>query len=131
MLIYEVNLEVEDDAAAAYAGWLADHIQKMLTFKGFTSAQWFFRLPEEEGREATSKKLWTVQYMVESTESLEEYFQQHAEATRKEAEDRFGGKFKAERRVLHLLSVAVNQEALAKQMREAGISESQTGAPKP
>lgn len=114
MLIYEVNLTVNDEIASVYAGWLADHIQRMMKFKGFSGAQWFFRLPEEEKPELKDKKLWTIQYLVDSPESLDEYLTQHAEAMRKEASDRFGERFTSERRILHLLSVAVNPEELAR-----------------
>jgi len=114
MLIYEVNLTVDDDVAAAYAGWLSEHIQKVMTIKGFSGAQWFFRVPGEEGLENSDKKHWTVHYMVESQEDLDNYLANHAPKIRQEATDLFGGKFTIERRVLHLLSVAVSPDELAR-----------------
>ena len=106
MLIYEVNLEVADEINFKVAAWLSEHINKMLTFKGFKIAQWFFRKPEDEGRDATDVTLWTIQYLVEDRPSLDEYFSQHAVKVREEAEEKFGDKLVVTRRVLQLLSVA-------------------------
>jgi len=122
MLIYEVNLTVDDDEAPAFAGWLSEHIQEIMKIKGFSGAQWFFRVAGEEGLEGSDKKHWTVHYMVESKEDLDDYLANHAPKLRQEANDRFGGKFTVERRILHLLSVAVNPEELARfqQMAQQG-----------
>jgi hypothetical protein len=106
MLIYEVNLEVDEDINYRYAGWLPEHINKMLKFKGFQAAYWFFRKPEDEGRKPTAKTLWTIQYVVQDRQCLDEYLTNHANGMRKEALDNFGTKFKAERRILNLLSAA-------------------------
>jgi len=76
MLIYEVNLEVDDDINFKVAAWLTEHINKMLTFKGFKVAQWFFRKPEDEGRPSEKKTLWTIQYLVEDRASLDEHLSQ-------------------------------------------------------
>ena len=35
MVIYEVNLYVDDDAAEEMAVWLKNHIREMLAFDGF------------------------------------------------------------------------------------------------
>ncbi len=112
MLIYEVNLEVAEDINYKVAGWLAGHIDKMLTFKGFKVAYWFFRKPEDENSKTTNKILWTIQYIVEDRPSLDEYLQQHAEQIRKEANEQFGDKMRAERRVLYLLNIVGSPEAL-------------------
>ncbi len=106
MLIYEVNLEVKEEAKFGFAGWLPGHIDKILKFEGFKAAQWFFRNHEDEGREPDGSQLWTIQYIVEDQKNLDEYLQKHAEKMRQEALDKFGDKFTASRRVLHLLSVA-------------------------
>lgn len=106
MLIYEVNLEVEDDINFKMAGWLPSHIDEMLKFKGFQSAHWYFRKPEDEGSENTNKTLWSIHYLVEDRKSLDNYFDNHAEKMRKEGIEKFGNKFSASRRVLNLLSVA-------------------------
>jgi hypothetical protein len=106
MLIYEVNLELDEDINFKVAGWLTEHIDKMLAFKGFKVAQWFFRRPEDEGRPDTKKTLWTIQYLVEDRASLDAYLNEHAEKMRADAVNQFGDKLSANRRVLNLLSVA-------------------------
>ena len=88
------------------AGWLPDHIQEMLKFKGFQTAHWYFRRPEDEGSKVEGKTLWSIHYLVEDRASLDEYFEKHAERMRAAGKEKFGEKFSATRRVLNLLSVA-------------------------
>jgi hypothetical protein len=104
MLIYEVNLEVEEEISHKVAGWLLDHIQQMLENKGFKAGYWFFRRFEDEGREPEAKTLWTIQYVIEDRADLEAYLTNKAAATRQEAVDKFGDKMVASRRVLNLLN---------------------------
>ena len=106
LLIYEVNLEVDEDINFKVAGWLTEHINKMLTFKGFNMAQWFFRKPEDEGRPHINKTLWTIQYLVEDRASLDAYLNEHAPTMREETVNKFGDKITSTRRVLQLLTVA-------------------------
>ncbi len=104
MLIYEVNLEVEEEISHKVAGWLLDHIEKMLENKGFKAAYWFFRRYEDEGREPAAKTLWTIQYVIEDRPDLDAYLTNKAPAMRQEAVDKFGDKMVATRRVLNLLN---------------------------
>ncbi len=106
MILYEVNLEVDDDINHKVAGWLPEHIEKVLKIDGFKSAYWFFREPQDEGIEETNKTLWTIQYVVDDRKALDNYFNNQAEAMRAEAIEKFGDKFKATRRILTLLSFA-------------------------
>jgi hypothetical protein len=114
MLIYEVNLEVEEDINYKVAGWLTETIQKILTFKGFKIAYWFFRKGEDEASNLGNKTLWTIQYIVEDRTSLDKYLNEQAPKIRTEANDRFGDKMQASRRILNLLNVVGLPEELAK-----------------
>jgi hypothetical protein len=105
MLIYEVNLEVEEEINYKVAGWLTEHIQKVLTLKGFKVAYWFFRKAEDENSQTTNKTLWTIQYVVEDRPTLDAYFNEQAPQMRKEAIDRFGDKIHITRRILNLLNI--------------------------
>ncbi|MBX9696435.1 MAG: DUF4286 family protein [Cyanobacteria bacterium] len=105
MIIYEVNLEVDDDINHKMAGWLPGHIEKLCTMKGFNGAHWYFRRPEDEGKQ-TGRTLWTIHYLVESRQDLDNYLNGHAESMRQEAFDKFGDKFSASRRILNLLTIA-------------------------
>ncbi len=105
MLIYEVNLEVEEDINYKVAGWLTEHLQKMLTFKGLKVAYWFFRKAEDEDSKVTNKTLWTIQYVVEDRPSLDAYLNEQAPQMRKEGIERFGEKMHITRRILNLLNI--------------------------
>jgi len=95
MIFYEVNLEIDQDIYKEYLSWLKDHIQKMLSLKGFVKAQIY-----EVNSPKTSSKTLSVVYEVDSRESLENYFKVDADRMRSEGVERFNGKFKAGRRVL-------------------------------
>jgi hypothetical protein len=106
MLIYEVNLEVDEDINYKMAAFLQEHLQKMLSFKGFQTAYWYFRRPEDEEDPPAGKTLWTIQYVIDKREDLDDYLTNHAQSMRNEAQERFAGKFQATRRILNLLGVA-------------------------
>ncbi len=95
MLLYEVNLQVDGDAAEEMAVWLRGHVRQMLAFDGFAGATWYF-LDPEKGRQR-----WTIHYLVEGWQPLQAYFENHAERMRQDGLERFGGRFSADRRVLY------------------------------
>ena len=95
MIIYEVNLTVNNSVAEQYEKWLTDHIREMLSFEGFISADWY----EVEGSES-NKSVWSIHYRLKNRESLENYFREHAQRMRQEGLRRFAGKFSAHRRIL-------------------------------
>jgi len=101
MIIYEVNLTVEQSVAKEFAAWLPPHIETILKFDGFISASWFERRHQDEGKaDNSSEVLWTVQYRLKDRASLENYLEKHAPAMREDGKRRFGGRFSAQRRVL-------------------------------
>lgn len=105
MIIYEVNLEIDEDVNFKFAGWLPGHMQKMIELRGFGPAYWFFRNPEDEQKDK-GKVYWTVHYVVDDRACLDDYLNNHAQRFRQEALDLFGNSFKSDRRILNLLSVA-------------------------
>ena len=98
--VYEVNLEINQTHASEFATWLEPHIQEMLQFKGFLSAQWFKRDPMDEQR-SQDVVLWTIHYSLVDAESFSLYLQNHADRMRAEGLRLFGGQFTASRRLLH------------------------------
>lgn len=98
MLIYEVNLVVQDDVSEAYITWLKDHIEQILRIDGFVYAT----LAEEESAEAGTRR-YVVHYYSRDRESLENYFTHHASSMRQDGLARFPGKFTATRRVLDIM----------------------------
>ena len=105
MLLYEVNMEVSDTINYKVAGWLTEHLQVMMKKRGFQALQWFFRLPQDEHRELDKKTLWTLQYLVEDRNCLDEYLAQEDD-TNKELKEKFGYDVLVSRRILNLLRVA-------------------------
>jgi hypothetical protein len=68
----------------------------MLKVKGFQKSKLFI----DEGNEKKTHDVVSVHYVVDSTETLDHYFQNEAKAMRQEGIDKFGGKFTAYRRIL-------------------------------
>lgn len=94
MIIYEVNLSVENSQAEPFSVWLRSHIPEIISHPGFIDATWYYREPEN------GRQLWTIHYRVADWKSLQEYFDEYASRARQEGIDRFGDSFSADRRVL-------------------------------
>jgi len=101
VVVYEVNLAVEADAADAYAAWLGPHVEAILRLDGFVSAAWFAVEPDA-GPGGDGYVRWCVQYRLRDRAALQAYLDGPAAAFRAEGQERFGGRFEATRRVLLL-----------------------------
>ena len=99
--LYEVNLEIDAQVAEEFSQWLAPHIEEMLSFDGFQSAQWYTRNREDEGVNE-DVVLWTIQYTLKNRDAYTQYVHTHAPRMRQEGLDLFGGSFQASRRLLHM-----------------------------
>eukprot|EP00123_Amoebidium_parasiticum_P013458 comp21967_c0_seq1/m.31698 comp21967_c0_seq1/g.31698 ORF comp21967_c0_seq1/g.31698 comp21967_c0_seq1/m.31698 type:complete len:116 (-) comp21967_c0_seq1:426-773(-) len=99
-IVYEVDLEVDADIVDRYLAWLKPHVETVMSYPGFTSAT--IRTVEGEG--ANGRKLFCVQYVLSNRQSLQEYFDTHAERMRSDGNSRWGGKFSATRRVMQVTS---------------------------
>jgi hypothetical protein len=97
--VYEVNIEVDPQHAAAYDGWLPGHIERILKLPGFLGAGLLRREAIAEGERAGWERR-TVQYRLASQRDLQNYLDQHAARMRAEAVELFGDRFHADRRVL-------------------------------
>jgi hypothetical protein len=102
MLIYEVNLTVEDEIYDDYFAWLVPHVKEILQFRGFTKAE----ISEDKTveNESGQRKL-IVHYTVSSDEDLHDYFVNHAAKMRAGAVEKFGNKFSATRRMYQSLII--------------------------
>ncbi len=94
-IVYEVNLSVDAELAQRYEQWLQQHIEQMLALPGFISAT-SYRMIEPID---TDKVGWTVQYVLASKASLDQYLQQHAPKMRADGVKHFGDRFTATRRI--------------------------------
>ena len=100
MIVYEVNLFVRREAEAEFRAWLPRHVREVLSLPGFTGARILEREqpPADEGEVA-----FCVQYELRDAQALEGYLREHAARMRADGLQRFGDRFRAERRVLRRL----------------------------
>jgi quinol monooxygenase YgiN len=95
-VIYEVNLNVEQNIEDEFARWLGKHVAEMISLPGFVGAE----LAREE-RKDREPAAFSVRYRLENRAALEHYFAEHAERMRGDGVQRFGRQFSATRRILH------------------------------
>jgi antibiotic biosynthesis monooxygenase (ABM) superfamily enzyme len=94
-ILYEVVVTVSPEIRAAYLAWLKPHMEKMLTFDGFQSAEMFVNA--ESDCEITS------QYRVRDRAAMDAYLAGPAKALRADGVKRFGDGMRATRRILTVL----------------------------
>ncbi len=97
MTIYEVNLCVDAGIIDAYREWLAAHVAEMLALPGFESAR---VMQVEEPAAAPGEVALCVQYRLRDRDALARYLAEHAPRMREDGLARFGGRFRATRRIL-------------------------------
>jgi antibiotic biosynthesis monooxygenase (ABM) superfamily enzyme len=93
MVIYEVNLTINNEIFEEYYHWLIQHIEIMLTYRGFLYAE-----IAEEYIQENNKKI-TVRYSLDNKDDLDNYLNSHAKLMRDDGIKRFGDKFSAFRRI--------------------------------
>ncbi|MBI45707.1 MAG: hypothetical protein CMG66_06065 [Candidatus Marinimicrobia bacterium] len=98
MIVYEVNLSVNGSIYDEYRKWLKNHIEKMLTFKGFYKYKMY-----TVSSDCLNQKEICIHYYIESLEDLEYYFDNYAEKMRLEGIELFKNNFSASRRILSVL----------------------------
>lgn len=96
MVIYEVNISVNNDVFQEYYDWLIPHIKEMLNFPGFSSCE--VGLVENESEDY--KNHLRISYKIDSYDNLQVYLTQHAERLRSDGLERFGDQFSATRRII-------------------------------
>lgn len=95
MIVYEVNLNVDQDIAADYLLWLKHHMQEMLQHQGFVSAELYEVMDENPDQQK-----WCCHYLLKDQQSLDDYLQNHAASMRNDGIQRFGDRFSASRRIM-------------------------------
>lgn len=94
MILYEVNITVDESIKSDYLAWLGDHIREILAITGFTGATLL--------ADTSSQLKFTVVYCLTDEKALKNYLDQYAPKLRKEATDKFGDRFVAQRRVFEV-----------------------------
>lgn len=97
MIIYEVNLTVDDEIEEAYGRWLHTHIAEVIALDGFLDALWTRRDPPPDAR--GGRHHYTVAYTMRDRDAYEHYLRDHAPRLREDGVARFGGRFEASRRL--------------------------------
>lgn len=96
MVIYEINLSVDNEIFQEFYAWLGSHIQQILTYTGFIQSE----VGLVENQEDDNKYHLRISYTIASYENLHEYITHHAPIMRADAIQRFGDKFNATRRTI-------------------------------
>ncbi|TRZ43960.1 DUF4286 family protein [Robertkochia solimangrovi] len=101
MYIYNVTINIDESVHDAWVKWMQEsHIPEMMSTGKFTNARMVKVLVEEEMGGIT----YSVQFLTESKEILERYYQEDADRLRALALKAFPNKFVAFRTELEIIS---------------------------
>lgn len=100
MVIYEVNLSIDNEIFGEYKAWLDPHILEMLELPGFLNATVLNQTMDASSTDL--QKHLTIQYQLESANDLQSYFDEHAASMRGDGVNRFEGRFSATRRTFEV-----------------------------
>ncbi|MEL1263117.1 DUF4286 family protein [Pseudoxanthomonas putridarboris] len=96
-VIYEVVLDVEAGLLPEYGPWLRHHVAEMTALPGFTGARVY---EQREPAPEPGRAVFCVHYCLRDRAALDDYLRAHAERMRADGQQRFGGRFRASRRIL-------------------------------
>ncbi|MCW3122207.1 MAG: hypothetical protein JWQ38_1699 [Flavipsychrobacter sp.] len=100
MIIYNVTIKVEADAADSWVEWMkGEHMPEVLALGLFTDCR-LSRLLEQDELEGIT---YAAQYFCDSMTEYNTYIDKHAEGMRDKSFKRFGGKFVAFRTVMEVI----------------------------
>lgn len=91
-ILYEVVITIVPEARDDYLSWLQPHMDEMLKFDGFQSADMFFNSENENEI--------TCHYRLRDMVAMEAYLEGPAKEMRAAGVKRFGDKISAQRRIL-------------------------------
>ncbi|WP_435414138.1 DUF4286 family protein [Polaribacter aestuariivivens] len=100
MYIYNVTINIDDNAHNEWLMWIENHISKVLDTGKFSSAKLTEVLVEEE----MGGKTYSIQFTASSREDLDEYYKSNADKLRAESFQKFGNKmmtFRTELKVVN------------------------------
>lgn len=92
-ILYEVVITVAPQARADYLAWLKPHMDEMLSFDGFQSADMFVNTEDENEI--------TCHYRLRDMVAMNAYLEGPAKAMRADGVKRFGDRINARRRILY------------------------------
>lgn len=95
MVIYEVNISINNVVYDDYYKWLLAHMSHILTLTGFMQAE--IGVVEQDNDATTQLR---VNYHIDSYENFQSYLKNDAPRLRAEGLQKFGDRFSASRRVI-------------------------------
>jgi hypothetical protein len=96
MVIYEINLSINNEVFQEFYEWLFPHVQQILAYTGFIKAE----IGMIENQDEDNKNHLRISYTIDSYDNLQNYLTHHAPQLRADALNQFGDKFNATRRVI-------------------------------
>jgi hypothetical protein len=100
MIVYNVTIKVEHDAATAWVSWMKhEHIADLINTGLFIECRLCKLLEQDEADGVT----YSAQYLANSIDDYNTYIADHAETMRNKAFKMFGGKFIAFRSVMEII----------------------------
>lgn len=100
MIIYNVTISIDQVVEIQFVDWLKKkHIQEVLDTGCFKSAR-LSRLTSHSQPDATN---YSIQYLAESQQQLNEYYDKFAAQLRAEGQEKFGDKMQGFRTELEVL----------------------------
>jgi hypothetical protein len=97
VIVYEVNLDVDAAIFSEYRAWLDEHVRAILALPGFVSAE---ILECRDPMPPAGQRSLCAVYRLASDALLQRYLREDAPRLRADAQQRFGGRFAATRRIL-------------------------------
>jgi hypothetical protein len=98
MIIYNVTINIEDDAHDKWVAWMKEiHIPQVMATGMFIDHSFCKLLHRQEDETGTT---YVIQYVAESIEKYERYRDEFAPALQAETQKHFGGKFVAFRTLM-------------------------------
>ncbi len=101
MVIYEVNLNIDEDIYPEFTVWLREHANAMLQFPGFIQASLF----KQEQDDAADQEKLTIQYQIENRADLQRYLIESSPKMQEDGIKCFKGKFSATRRIFEVQGI--------------------------
>lgn len=101
MIIYEVQIKINQSVLSDYKSWLESHIEEILKIEGFIKAELL-----EEMKNPNCLK---VLYYLRSQEDLDHYFKFHAPQLRNDGIKKFEGKFEITRNNYQIIDLPLKQ----------------------
>lgn len=99
-MIYEVNLQVQPDIQDEFVIWLRAHVEEVLATGAFERATIFKSEPLTDQPTTID---WCVHYYARDQKMINQYLNEHAPRLRKSGEEKFGGKYTSNRRILETI----------------------------